>query len=80
MLYKKYHKDFIRKFKKGSRFNSIIGYKFYNISSYIVVKEPYYSTYYLHIELQSNTCIPSWTLIYPSGRINLDIKAIEDVV
>ena len=77
MLYKKYHRNFIRRFKKGVRccrpYSPLT-------EIYEIVKEPYYSTYYQHIELQSNTCISSWTLIYPSGRINLDVKAIEYVV
>lgn len=73
MLYKKYHRNYIRQFKEGTRFK--YNYKCY---TYTVIKEPYYSTYYQHIEFQSTSIIPVWTLIYPSGFINYDIKIVGE--
>ena len=72
MLYKKYHRNFVRQFKKGVKFN------FFNSQLSEVTREPYYSTYHQHIEFQSTSIIPVWTLIYPSGFINYDIKIVGE--
>lgn len=65
MLYKKYHRSYIRQFKKGTEF-------VYNGERrYIVEKEPYilqtdiYGQKTIHVDDKLYT----WSLVLPAGRI-----------
>jgi len=73
MLYKKYHRNFIRKFKKGV--------KCYRLDSplYEVVKEPHYSNVNHRIEFQSSSYFGIWPLIFSSGSINYKINVLNAV-
>lgn len=65
MLYKKYHRSYVRQFKKGTEF-VCNGEK-----KYIVEKEPYirltdiYGQKTIHIDDKLYT----WSLVLPTGRI-----------
>ena len=73
MLYKKYHRNFIRKFKKGV--------KCYRRDSplYEVVKEPYYSNDNHRIEFRSSSYFCIWPLIFSWGSINYKINVLNVV-
>lgn len=67
MLYKKYHRNYISKFKKGTRY----GYKAYSGEIYkdIVRREPFYNNGGINITGKKF----GWTLVYSGGRINKDL-------
>lgn len=78
MLYKKYHRNFIRKFKKGVKFR-YEGYKGFS-RIFEVVIEPY--TTYGSLSIigfrvdKGFGDIPA-RLIYSSGKLCIDIKTVE---
>ena len=69
MLYKRYHRNYISQFRKGTEFN----YKAYRD---VVEIEPYY--------VGGNICVTGnkyyLALVYHSGRINYNIKIEKDVI
>lgn len=77
MLYKKYHKNYVSQFKKGTKFS----YKTYNNEIYkdTVRVEPFYK------DIQ-NKCIHmtgkkyGWTLVYCNGRVDYEIKIEEHAI
>ena len=88
MLYKKYHRNFVKQFKKEAR----IGFRYRDrggASALVdVVKiEPCvdmesqidcYDGIFKGIRMTG--IYYDWVLVYPSGYINHDVKAIEDAV
>jgi len=65
MLYKKYHRNFVRKFRKGTK----VKYNIY-FSFYTVVRDPYYSNDHC-IRFESNhSRDPNWILVFPGGSIS----------
>ena len=68
MLYKKYHRNFIRQFKKGVKYECFSG-------CYTVDKEPY--SYY-NIRIIDSEC-SVWILISRDGSINNKIKVLDAV-
>ena len=77
MLYKKYHRNYVRQFKKGIKFS----YKTYNneICKDIVRIEPFYND----IKDKSIHMTGSkygWTLVYCNGRVDYKIRIEENVV
>lgn len=66
MLYKKYHRKFVKQFKKGVKFECIN-----SVRRYIVEKEPFYG---------GNICITGecsvWVLVYMDGSINNNLLSI----
>ena len=84
MLYKKYHRNFVRKLKKGTKIeiysNDIYIYTNHFINSE-VVKEPFIEYGYFSVGISMiDSKNYKWIVVYYSGRINHDVKAIEDVV
>lgn len=80
MLYKKYHRNFVRQFKMGAKFKY---YKYlYYFSFYIVVHEPQYSMSNHCIEFLSNHSkdkdpnLTNLILVFPGGSINDDLIKI----
>ena len=73
MLYKKYHRNFVRQFKVGVRFN----YYLITQLSYTVVREPQYSISNHCIEFLSNR--NNTRLVYLDGRINKYINVIQEI-
>jgi len=71
MLYKKYHRNFVKQFKMGTRY----GFKAYSGEIYkdIVRKEPFYNR---GINMTGKKF--GWTLVFPGGRIERSIKIIEE--
>jgi len=66
MLYKKYHRNYISQFRKGTEF----WFKAYYREK--VVIEPY---------VYSGVCRSgSWVLIFLDGKINYNIKIEKDVI
>lgn len=61
MLYKKYHRNFVRQFKIGTKFT------FSNRPVEIVDKEPIYSKYSHYIEVRSHYLW--WKLIKSDGKL-----------
>lgn len=69
MLYKKYHRNFVRQFKKGTVFK-------WNrsLSVETVMKEPYYfNDKFIFIK---DSKYQQWDLIYYNGRINKNLYVI----
>lgn len=79
MLYKKYHRNFVRKFKKGTKFEYIEGrgpgIKF------TVSIEPYSDwRYWKGIGIRIKTSGENlWNLVYPEGQLEEDIYAIQEI-
>lgn len=71
MLYKKYHRNFVRQFKGGVRYKCFSGGK-----RYIVAKEPYYRGEEIRI-IDSECSV--WVLISMDGTINCKIKVLNAV-
>ena len=75
MLYKKYHRNFIRKFKKGVKCYRTDSPLFYKI-----VKEPYYSKVSHRIEFwDDSSFLGTWPLIFSWGSINHKINVLNAV-
>ena len=70
MLYKKYHRNFVRKFRRGTKVKYYIYFSFYT-----VVHEPQYSMSNRCIEFLSNNNI-MWNLVFPGGEINKYLNVI----
>lgn len=70
MLYKKYHRNFVRQFKKGVSFK----YPFSRtkVFSNKVIIEP-------HIII-GRVCVNSWTLVFSRGHLDKSFIIEEDVV
>ena len=68
MLYKKYHRNFVRKFKKGTVFK-------WNgtLSGEIVRKEPYYDNGMIWV---IDNEYGKWDLVYYNGRINKHLYVV----
>ena len=69
MLYKKYHRNFIRQFKKGVKYECFSG-------RYIVSKEPYYRGEEIRI-IDSKCSV--WVLVCMDGKINKYINVIQEI-
>lgn len=68
MLYKKYHRNYVRKFKKGTEF-------VYNGERrHVVEKEPYIhqTDIYCQKAIHVDDKLYTWSLILPAGRIFKD--------
>lgn len=65
MLYKKYHRNFVRQFKEGTEFR----YKTYRD---VVLKEPHFDYGCIRITGDKYYLV----LVYSSGRINYNIKIV----
>lgn len=84
MLYKKYHRDFVKKFKKGIKFRyeSFYGFKEVEVEPFIV---SYRDVIYVDVMVIQNGNIDHfpehWTIVYTNGTLGKDrLKFIEDVV
>lgn len=84
MLYKKYHRNFIRKFKKGTRFKFFINDDTKGIM-YVVNGEPFINLFkeiFISVIKIDISDLPIYTsLIYSNGSLSVvDIKLIEYVI
>ena len=78
MLYKKYHRNFVREFKIGVEFRCYVSPSVY--TAYVVEKEPYYNERSRCIEFRSNSYFSRWTLInLDAGSINNSIKVVDAI-
>lgn len=76
MLYKKYHRNYVRQFK--AEFRCYISTSLYN--TYVVETEPYYSKRNMCIEFRGNSYFSRWILInLDEGSINYSVK-VEDAI
>jgi len=84
MLYKKYHRDFVKKFKKGVKFRheGFDGFKEVEVEPFIMNYR-----YVIHVDAMviQNGDIDNfpehWTIVFPDGRLGKDrLKFIEDAV
>lgn len=79
MLYKKYHRNLVKQFKKGTKFK-------YSYSPHedamldIVWKEPYYFKHNNCIEVQGKYDSTWLVLIWSRGMIEPGIKIVEENV
>ena len=73
MLYKKYHRNFARQFKKGTRF--FIG----DYSCKGEVTKPCYimSTYEKGVYISDKEF--AWTVVFPGGKINKFLHVIQEI-
>ena len=72
MLYKKYHRNFVRKFRRGTKVKYYIYFSFYT-----VVHEPQYSMSNRCIEFLSNNSRDlNWIIVFSSGSISSNIKIL----
>ena len=69
MLYKKYHRQYVREFKVGVKFD----YKTYRD---VVEKEPYYYNGGIHITGNKYYLV----LVHSDGTTNYNIKIEKDVI
>lgn len=65
MLYKKYHRNFVRRFKKGAILIFDLG------MSDEIILEPFIDRDYGEICIR---CTYEWTLVFSDGRINHKMK------
>lgn len=76
MLYKKYHRNFVRQFKRGVKFIAGCG----SISNeFRVTREPYLpdsSSSRIYVE---DGKLYTWTLVYPGGRVNKYLHVIQEI-
>lgn len=62
MLYKKYHRNFVKQFKKRAVFGRT------GIHRYLVETEPYYDAFFKGICIVSDK--GCWNLVFPDGQLN----------
>lgn len=67
MLYKKYHRNFVKQFKKGAKFKYIHS----NNLTEIVEDGPFYFKRTNYIEVRAGYVW--WDLISPGGKINKNV-------
>ena len=73
MLYKKYHRNFVKQFKIGARF------KFKFVSRTEIVKDgPYYFNTNYNIEVRGSGRV-WWELVCPDGKINKYLYVIQKI-
>ena len=70
MLYKRYHRNFIRQFKEGTKF----GWSTEELSVETVMIEPYFKVDFHEIHVSGDKY--RWILVYSNGRIERNIKVI----
>lgn len=75
MLYKKYHRNFVRQFKKGTKVN--IRYNKYPNHDFIM-EEPFIEHSWGINIIDNKDC--KWTLVFLSGKIDCSIKIEENVI
>lgn len=89
MLYKKYHRNFVKQFKKGVKFrcNDYNGFKEVIIEPFIVSYKLYRNVSRVDVMILQDGNIDyypePWTIIFPGGvlgSMNLILKFIEDAV
>jgi len=71
MLYKKYHREYIRQFKKGTEFS-------YETHRDVVNKEPY--TYIGYGNIRITGINYDLILVFSNGTTNCKIKIEKDVI
>ena len=79
MLYKKYHRNFIRQFKKGAK----VGFGHRREELVDIVKiEPCRVDCHDGVfkGIHMTGIYYDWALVFPSGYINHDVKVIEDAI
>ena len=67
MLYKKYHRKFVKQFKKGTKFKCIN-----SVNRHIVEKEPFYRRGSVGMISECSV----WVLVYMDGSINNSLLSI----
>lgn len=78
MLYKKYHRNFVKQFKKGTKFghsNECSRYKAYSYSMIVEIEPTIYDGGIYVI----SKCSYGWILVFPSGRLIKDIDVIQEI-
>ena len=89
MLYKKYHRNFVKRFKKGVkfRFDGYSGFKEVVIEPFTVSYRLYRNVSRVDVMILQDSNIDyypeHWTIIFPGGvlgDLNLRLKFIEDAV
>ena len=73
MLYKKYHRNFVKQFKIGAKFKFIHS----NNLTEIVNAGPFYFKRSNHIEVQAGYIW--WRLIYQNGKINKNLYVVQKI-
>ena len=75
MLYKKYHRNFVKQFKKGVKFN--VGCRSFS-GKFRVTREPSLDPLSSRIYIEDGK-LYTWTLMYVSGRINKYLHVIQEI-
>ena len=68
MLYKKYHRNYVSQFKKGTKF------RWNTENSEVVVIEPYFSNDYHEIHISDVKY--GWVLVFSGGKINKNLYVV----
>ena len=71
MLYKKYHRNYVKQFKKGVKFDII--------SVEEVWKEPWYDNVNKIIYITGSK-YGRWDLVFPNGKVEYNIKIEKDAI
>lgn len=75
MLYKKYHRNYVRQFRKGTEF--VYSNMHDGITLKIVVEvEPWLYDEKIYVTEKFG----NWTLVFPGGKINYEIKIEKDAI
>mgnify|MGYP003538268817 FL=1 len=74
MLYKKYHRNFVRQFKVGVKFS----YETYRFHRDIVKREPYIG--YGHCGIWMTGKEDGWILVFSDGKVEYKVKIEKDVI
>ena len=86
MLYKKYHRSYVRKFKKGTKIEIFYSNDVYTTDSFInskVVREPFVDYYSCSVSSGISivdSCGYLWVVVYRSGKISYRINIKENAI
>ena len=70
MLYKKYHRSYVRQFKKGAKF------MWNRCAVETVMKEPYICNGFIFMKDSKYSC---WDLVYSRAEINKYLYVVQEI-
>lgn len=81
MLYKKYHRNYIRKFRKGVKLRRDDDIHFVTTRPFprlnLRTEKPYIT---VDVTIDKHSSWIRWTLVFQDGKINYKIEIEEDVI
>ena len=86
MLYKKYHRSYVSRFKKGTKIEIFYSNDVYTTDSFInskVIREPFVDYYSCSVSSGISivdSCGYKWVVVYHSGKISYRINIKENAI